>query len=349
MEIIEQQENEIRLETGIALGKICKIIKTKVIQYLDDYQQSVISLLTIVKYIENEINNCDLLRNNNYNPIAFPVGVSVNNVCAHDTCVSESDNRVFNIESDLIKIDFGIQLDGIIIDNAISYSRNKDYIDLINASKHMVTVITENIKKGDRIWDIQKLAEEALDNFNTNKGTNFVAISNLAGHQIDKYQIHAHPNQLIYPNCLVNNDKLTEIKGDSFYAIEFFVSNGDNKFPVMEIDQDKNSHFMVNKIKLAKLKKMKIYNSDFDKIRHIILDNFGTLAFCQRFIADKLDLSYLSDKYLIINEALEWFFGLEILAKYPPVLDINPKIVVSQHEETIYIPVYRNKQTLVLS
>ena len=37
MEIIENRENELRLETGIALGKICKIIKTKVIQYLDDY------------------------------------------------------------------------------------------------------------------------------------------------------------------------------------------------------------------------------------------------------------------------------------------------------------------------
>ena len=44
MEIIEQQENEIRLETGKALGKICKIIKTKVIQYLDDYTHTVISL-----------------------------------------------------------------------------------------------------------------------------------------------------------------------------------------------------------------------------------------------------------------------------------------------------------------
>ena len=37
MEIIEEQENETRLETGIALGKICKIIKTKVIQYLDPH------------------------------------------------------------------------------------------------------------------------------------------------------------------------------------------------------------------------------------------------------------------------------------------------------------------------
>ena len=198
----------------------------------------------------------------------------------------------------------------------------------------MVTVITENIKKGDRIWDIQKLAEEALDNFNRNKGTNFVAVSNLAGHQIDKYQIHAHPNQLIYPNCLVNNDKLTEVKGDAFYAIEFFVSNGEDKFPVMETNQGKNSHFMVNKTKLVKLKKMKIYNSDFDKIRHIIVDNFGTLAFCQRFIADKLDIS---NKYVIINEALEWFFGLEILAKYPPVVYTDPNVVVSQFEETIYI------------
>lgn len=347
MEIIENRENELRLETGIALGKICKIIKTKVIQYLDDYTQSVISLLTIVKYIENEIGNSELLRDNKFNPIAFPVGVSLNNVCAHDTCISDSDSRVFKLETELIKIDFGVQMNGIIIDNAISYSRNPKYLDLINASKHMVSVVIENIKKGDRIWDIQKKAEEALLNFNENKGTNFVAISNLAGHQIDKYQIHADQMQLIYPNCLVNNDKITEIKGDSFYAIEFFVSDGDEKFPVMETDKNKNSHFMVNKTKLAKLTKMKIHNIDFDKIRNIIVDNFGTLAFCQRFIANKLTLS--GDKYTIINEALEWLFGLGILAKYPPVLDTNPAVAVSQFEETIYIPNSRNKNTIVLS
>ena len=46
---------------------------------------------------------------------------------------SESDNRVFNIENDLIKIDFGVQLDGVIIDNAVSRPRNKEYIDLLDA------------------------------------------------------------------------------------------------------------------------------------------------------------------------------------------------------------------------
>ena len=40
-------------------------------------------------------------------------------------------------------------------------------------------------------------------------------------------------------------------------------------------------------------------------------------------------------------------FGLEILAKYPPVVYTDPNVVVSQFEETIYIP--RNKKTLVLS
>jgi len=349
MEILVEQERELKIETGIALGKICKIIKSKVIQYLDDYTQSVISLLTLVKYIENEISNCELLKDNKFNPIAFPVGVSLNNVCAHDTCISDNDNRVFNLEKDLIKIDFGVQTDGIIIDNALSYSRNPDYMALINASKHMVTVIIENIKKGDRIWDIQKLAEEALENFNENKGTNFIAISNLAGHQIEKYQIHADQTQLIYPNCLVNNDKITEIKGDAFYAIEFFVSNGHEKFPGMESTEAENTHFMVNKTKLAKLKKMTIYNQDFDRVRNIIVDNFGTLAFCQRFIADKLNLSGISNQYVIINEALEWFFGLGILAKYPPVLDHNTDVVVSQHEETIYIPNTRNYSAFVLS
>ena len=330
------------LDNAIKLGKICQRIKSQVKTYLDNYVESVISIISIVKYIENTINNTDYLNtNNNYNPVAFPVGVSVNNVCAHDTCISDSDNRIFNLETDLIKIDFGVQKDGVIIDNAFSYTRNNDYDKLVLASKHMVQTVIETITADKKIIDIQKVAEEALNSFNNSNDTNYIAISNLAGHQIGNYQIHADETQLIYPNCIVNKNDFYRIKGDSLYAIEFFVSNGINQFPGME--SSNNTHFMVSKGKLPKLTKMKIHNSEFNSIRNIIVKHFGTLAFCQRFITKWINLDIDT-----INETLDYFFSLGIISKYPPVID-SENCVVSQHEETIYIPENQNIKPLVLS
>ena len=332
------------LSSGEKAGEICKKIKVNLKQFLDNYDiGDKINLLTIVKYIEDSIienaqNNDSLMT-----PIAFPVGVSVNNVCAHDTCIDDKDPRTFNLSQDIIKIDFGIQINGIIIDNAFSYSRNPKYNLLIEASKTMVHKVIDHIKANMRITEIQDLAEATLKQFNSNNGTNFVAISNLAGHLIKPNIIHGDPKQLIYPNSLVNKDNDIKIQGNSFYAIEFFVSTGSNMFP--EMDESTNSHFMINPSKLKKFSKMKIHNEIYDRIRKTILIQKGTLAFSQRFIHQCSSIDFKD-----INEALDYFFDLGIISKFPPVLDKNnPESRVSQHEVTIYVPKDITKNIKILS
>ena len=332
------------IASGEKAGEICRKIKISLKQYLDNYDTGdSITLLTIVKYIEDSIT--ENVQNNDslITPIAFPVGVSVNNVCAHDTCIDDKDPRTFNLSQDIIKIDFGIQINGIIIDNAFSYSRTPEHNQLIEASKTMVTKVIEHIKPRMKIVEIQDLAEATLKQFNSNNGTSFVAISNLAGHLIKPYIIHGDPKQLIYPNSLVNKDNDIKIHGNSFYAIEFFVSTGSNMFP--EMDKNTNTHFMVNPAKLKKLSKMKIHNETYDRIRKVILIHKSTLAFSQRFIHQWSSIDFKE-----INEALDYFFDLNIISKFPPVLDKNnPESRVSQHEATIYVPEDITKNVIILS
>jgi methionyl aminopeptidase len=313
-------------------------LKVKIKIFLDsliDIKQ--VTLLTIVEFIEKKIEQEQIL-----DGIAFPVGVSVNNICAHDTCLNSKDKRVFDLENDLIKIDFGVHIDGIIIDNAFTYTRNKDYELLVNASEEMVNSVIKKIKKDVKITEIQSLAKETLDNFNKQNKTEFVAISSLAGHQIDRYKIHANEKQLIYANNLVSGNSQATIRGEAYYAIEFFVSNGTEQFPQM--DTNNITHFMVNYEKLNKFRNARLYDKNYDIIRNVIIDNFKTLAFCQRFILRNTDLSLE-----IINEVLDYFFQIGLLTKYPAVLDTDTNVRVSQFEQTIYVPNDTDQNVEVLS
>ena len=319
-------------------GYFCRDLKEQVKIFLDSIvDMKYLTLLTIVEFIEKKIENEKII-----DGIGFPVGVSVNNICAHDTCIDNNDKRVFNLEKDLIKIDFGVHIDGIIIDNAFTYTRNPNLSLLVNASEYLVKEVIKSIKKDIGISTIQSLADNLLDKFNTDNNTNFIAISNLAGHKIEKYKIHASDEQLIYANNIVNGNSKAQIQGDSYYAIEFFISNGLEKFPQM--DKESVSHFMVNYDKLKKLNKMKIHNKDYDSVRNVIVENCRTLAFCQRFILKNTDLSLET-----INEILNSFFELGILTKYPPILDLNSDAAVSQYELTIYVPDDTQKMAEILS
>ena len=329
------------LEIAIELGEMCREIKSKVRTFLDNIESDSVKLIDIVKFIENQITQ-KFRGNNKNNNIAFPVGVGVNNVCAHDTCYSDSDDRRFNLNLDLIKIDFGIQKDGIIIDNAFTYSRNINDTNLVNVSKYIVDKVIKNIKKDSVICDIQSLADRSLNEFNRENNTNFVAVSNLAGHQIKRNLIHADDKQLIYPNNLVNKNE-SLIQGDSFYAIEFFISDGINKFPDMVVENI--THFMVKPNKLKKLEKMDIYNKPFHNIRIIILEYFGTLPFCQRFIQERINVSTTE-----IDEFLNYLFQIGVINEYPAIIDNKgPNVKVSQHEETIYVPSDLSQNVVVLS
>tara|TARA_B100000989_G_scaffold298157_1_gene286352 strand:+ start:265 stop:1251 length:987 start_codon:yes stop_codon:yes gene_type:complete len=323
---------------ALKAGEFCRKLKQQIKIFLDnlvDIKQ--VTLLTIVEFIEKKIEQESII-----DGIAFPVGVSVNNICAHDTCLDKNDKRVFNLEKDLIKIDFGVHIDGIIIDNAFTYTRNPDLSLLVQASEEMVNTIISSVKRDVKITGLQAMADKLLENFNTEHDTEFVAISSLAGHQIDRYRIHANEKQLIYANNLVSGNSQERIKGDSYYAIEFFVSNGTSRFP--EMDKDNITHFMVNYNKYIRFRKMKIYNKNYDSVREIIVNNFKTLPFCQRFIQKNTNIQSKE-----INEILDYFFEQGILTKYPAVLDLDSDVCVSQFEHTIFVPNDSSKNAEVLS
>ena len=65
--------------------------------------------------------------------MAFPCGLSVNNVAAH-WAPNIGEKRVLQAD-DVVKVDFGTQVEGRIIDSAWTFSFNEKFRPLIDAAK----------------------------------------------------------------------------------------------------------------------------------------------------------------------------------------------------------------------
>lgn len=65
--------------------------------------------------------------------MAFPCGLSVNNVAAH-WAPNIGEKRVLQ-QDDVVKVDFGTQVEGRIIDSAWTFSFNEKFKPLIDAAK----------------------------------------------------------------------------------------------------------------------------------------------------------------------------------------------------------------------
>ena len=94
-----------------------------------------VKLIDICQKVENNI--VELFGKNNLEAgIAFPVGLSLNNVIAHCSA-AESDNYALKYD-DLLKLDFGTHCNGYIIDSAFSVAFNPEYQDLLDAAREAI-------------------------------------------------------------------------------------------------------------------------------------------------------------------------------------------------------------------
>ncbi|MEJ1277097.1 methionine aminopeptidase 2 [Cricetulus griseus] len=140
-------------------------------------------------------------------------------------------------------------------------------------------------------------------------------IRNLNGHSIGPYRIHAGKTVPI-----VKGGEATRMEEGEVYAIETFGSTGKG---VVHDDME-CSHYMKNfdvghvPIRLPRTK----------HLLNVINENFGTLAFCRRWL-DRLGES----KYLM---ALKNLCDLGIVDPYPPLCDIKGSYT-AQFEHTILL------------
>lgn len=291
-------------------------------KYVQSYIKPNIKITDICNMIENKI--VEYTKFNNLSAgIAFPVGLSLNNVIAHDSA-NQNDNRVIG-QNDVCKIDFGIHFNGHIIDCAFSAAFNDIYEPLLLATRDATWTGIKFAGPDAMCNELSQHIQEVIESYEielNGKIYPIKAVRNLGGHSIDRYCIHSGTYIL---SCPSNSNDYTSMRmqENRLYAIETFATTGTGNYTY---NNDNINHYMLNK------QNINIPNFNFKVTKSLyqwIIKNRSTLPFSPKWISD----TNIGNK---LKFGLNELVNKNVIIPFPPLCDI-PTSYSSQFEHTIYI------------
>ena len=246
---------------------------------------------------------------------AFPVNLSINEVAAHYT-PGHDDKTAAN---GLLKVDFGVNVDGWVADNAFSVDldENEENKKLVKASENALSEAVEFIKSKTADYRIKRAGSSITTNkigsviSKTIEASGFSPIINLSGHSMEQYSLHAG---ITIPN--IDDGKTIKLE-EGLYAIEPFATPGSGKVRdgkpsgIYELTSEKSP-----RSSLAR------------EILEFIKKEYNTLPFCSRWIFKKFEA-----RGLFALKELEANGNLHHFSQLVEVSDSK----VSQAEQTIFI------------
>ncbi|KAK4104567.1 peptidase M24A, methionine aminopeptidase [Parathielavia hyrcaniae] len=248
--------------------------------------------------------------------MGFPTGLSINHCAAHYT--PNAGNKMVLQQDDVIKIDFGVHVNGNIIDSAFTMAFNPRYDPLLEAVKAATNAGIREAGIDARVGEIGGVIQEVMESYEVEiDGTTYPVktIRNLNGHSILPYNIHGTKSVPI----VKSNDNTKMEEGDVF-AIETFGSTGEGKVR----EEGEVSHYA----KRTDAPKVDLRLNSAKSLLNVITKNFGTLPWCRRYL-DRLG----QDKYLL---GLNNLVANGIVESYPPLVDKKGSYT-AQFEHTILI------------
>lgn len=222
--------------------------------------------------------------------MGFPCGLSLNHCAAHYT--PNAGNKMVLQQDDVMKVDFGVHVNGRIVDSAFTVAFESKYDNLLKAVKEATNAGIREAGIDARVGEIGSVIQETMESFEVEiDGTTYPvkSIRNLTGHNILPYSIHGTKAVPI----VKSNDQTKMEEGDVF-AIETFGSTGNGYVR----DDMEVSHYAKN----ADVQHVDLRLSSAKTLLNVINKNFGTLPFCRRYL-DRLG----QDKYLLGVSATYFF------------------------------------------
>jgi methionyl aminopeptidase len=259
------------------------------------------TLYEICDSIESEINELG-------GQPAFPVNISLNEIAAHYT--AEPDDQIVIKDTDVVKIDLGVHIDGYVADTAVTISYDSKYDQLIKIAELSLYEATKIAKLATKSSEIGKTIE------NTITYNGLKPIQNLSGHSLERYVIHAGKS---IPNIKTYGPSFSLMPNQA-YAIEPFVTTKDGLGIVYE-GKIRNIFSLVSR-KPTK-------NKDTDEFIIYLWNRFKTLPFALRWLVNDFAESKT-------REMLDYLIKKKNIRSYPILVEGNNKIV-SQAEHTIFI------------
>eukprot|EP00913_Durusdinium_trenchii_P029061 g27249.t1 len=262
----------------------------------------------------------------------FPTGCSLNWVAAHYT-PNYGDETVLQFD-DVCKLDFGVQVGGRIVDCAFTIAFNEKYDSIIEATQAGTNTGVKASAFGTRA----KSYTQALGRQEAGIDARFSDIGAAIQETIESYEIELNGKAWYLPHQAGAESQraLHRAVPDPWWKIsahheepgshhhgrgrETFASNG-KAYVVEDLEC---SHYM--KIYDAPHVPLRVKSSK--ALLHAIEQNFGTLAFCRRWLDDLGQTRHLM--------ALKNLVDNDIVQPYPPLCDAKGSYV-TQMEHTILL------------
>jgi methionyl aminopeptidase len=238
---------------------------------------------------------------------AFPTGVGVNEITAHHA--PQEDEKGVIQESDVVKIDYGVHIDGYIADTSITVTENPRYQSLLEATEKALQAAIDVAKRDRRIGEIGR----AIDS--TAKREGFRPINNLSGHTVQQYIVHAGKS---IPNIYAPN--LPMLKNDDVFAIEPFLTLSDAAGYIVEGPEENIFSLVVRR---------KTGNKELDELMDLLWDARKTLPFTPRWYSAR----YKEGRLLALLKELE---RRRLVRSYATLIEASGK-PVAQFEHTMAI------------
>ena len=238
---------------------------------------------------------------------AFPVNVSLNEIAAHYT--AEPNDRTIVKDTDLLKIDLGVQINGHIADTAVTVCYEPKYDFLVQAAESALKEAMSIIRVGTKSSDVGKTIE------NTVKQMGGIPIANLSGHSLEQYTIHAGKS---VPNIWSIGS--FSFQSTEAYACEPFVTTPEGSGFVRE-GKIRNIFSLVTRKRTKE--------EDTNKMIDFIWQKFNMLPFALRWFIPEYDEK-------TARELLERLIKNKIVRSYPILVEANEQRV-AQAEHT-FIP-----------
>lgn len=295
------------IDSYLKAGKIVSEVREKASKMIKEGTL----VLDLVEFVESQIVEKGA-------GIAFPCNVSINEIAAHYTSPYEDDTLIYG--GDLVKLDLGAEIDGYIADSAITVMANgKDLEerfggDLLNKNEEIIEASAAGldaaiatVRDGVEIWKVGEAINEAISKYKLNP------ISNLTGHSLEKYNLHAG---ISIPN--INNNDATKLEEGQVIAIEPFATDGVgwvNDAPGAYIFS-----YMQNK-------PFRMKNTV--KVLNYIKNNYPSLPFSGRWLTEEFKPSRLHSSLKQLSEAMAIY-------PYHPLKE-KTGCWVSQKEHTVIV------------
>jgi methionyl aminopeptidase len=238
---------------------------------------------------------------------AFPCNVSINEVAAHYTSPPADERRI--PEKSIVKVDIGAHVDGYVADTAVTVCFNPEYASLAETAERTLKAAIDNILPDMSTSKLGSVIEKTI------KSCGLKPISNLTGHSVGRYLVHAGTS---LPN--VSHILSSKIKLGGVYAIEPFVTFPDAVGKVEDGEEVVIFRF---------IKSRSLMNPYAKQLLKYIEENFKTLPFAERWLQGVVP----KENH---HEAFRELFSSKCLMGYPVFVEVSRK-PVAQAEHTVLI------------